>query len=467
MTHADRTGSGWRARWARRENARRRRAHEDAVEAWCLRGVRLQRLRAAAEDRPTIRPAVAVDLADDETVVAVQPSTGLVTVPRHADLPRPELSAIAVAHPEPTPGMPEGSRVTDAGTAVVTDRRIVLVSRKRIHQWPYAELSGLAHHPAAPVTLLHGPTGALVAGLRVPRGAAARFRLRLTLAYAGATGQRDAVLARLDQAVAANRRSQPAAPTLVSATQAPGYARLTPPVVAAAAALVALVAFAAMTDPDPTGHRPAALPTGGGVVVPATTTPGVDTGIGPGASTSPTPDPVVPGGFAPRPASAGRAAGGPMPLPADRHVPLPSDRATGRAPQTARPAGPVPTPGPVEPSRTPAPTPSPPASPTPTSPDRCGAPENPFGYTYCDGSLILEPAADVCRYFDCVDGFWAGQGPLVRCGDGTVGLVGGRYGSCPDRTGRKQPVYGPAPHGGPAAAGPAGVVLVSEPRDLL
>ncbi|MGC1212146.1 MAG: hypothetical protein WA890_12875, partial [Micromonospora sp.] len=199
-------------RWATRENARRRRAHEDAVEAWCLRGIRLQRLRASAEDHPSIRPAVPVDLAHDETVVAVQPSTGLLTVPRHADLPRAELSAVPVEQPESSSALPEGSRVTEAGTAVVTDRRVILVGRRRTRQWTYAELSGLTHHPTVPVTLLHGPTGALVAGLRVPRGAAARFRLRLTLAYADATGQRRAVLARLDEAVAANRRTRPPSP---------------------------------------------------------------------------------------------------------------------------------------------------------------------------------------------------------------------------------------------------------------
>ncbi|PWU43513.1 hypothetical protein DLJ46_31015, partial [Micromonospora globispora] len=243
-------------RWARRENARRRRAHEDAIEAWCLRGIRLQRLRAAAEDHPSIRPALPVDLAHDETVVAVQPSTGLLTVPRHADLPGAQLSAIPPAQPESAPPLPEGSRVTEAGTAVVTDRRVILVGRKHTRQWTYAELSGLTHHPTVPVTLLHGPTGALVAGLRVPRGAAARFRLRLTMAYADATGQRNGVLARLDKAVAANRQTRPPAAVLVSAASAPAYARLTRPVVAAAsAALIAVVAFAATIDSDP-AHRP-------------------------------------------------------------------------------------------------------------------------------------------------------------------------------------------------------------------
>ncbi|WP_200211395.1 hypothetical protein [Micromonospora coerulea] len=457
MTHADRTGSGWRARWARRENARRRRAHEDAIEAWCLRGVRLQRLRAAAEDHPTLRPTVPVDLAHDETVVAVQPSTGLVTVPRHADLPPPELSAIPITHPHDAPPLPQGSRVTAAGTVVVTDRRIVLVGRHGTSEFPYARLSGLTHHPAVPVTLLHGPTGALVAGLRVPRGAAARFRLRLTLAYADATGQRNAVLARLDEAVVANRRSRPAAAMLVSAAQAPGYARLTrPAVAAAAAALVALVAFAATIGPAPTNHPPTALPTGGGMVVlPATTTPGADTAVGSAASSAPADDPVVPNGPAPHPVPAGMAGGGRMPAPVDRRASLPADRATGPAPRTARPARPVPAP-----SATPSPTSAPTPAPTPTPPDRCGAPENPLGYTYCGGALIHEPAADVCRYFVCVDGFRAGHGYLARCGDGTVGRVGGRYGSCPQRSGRKEPVYR-------ASTNLAGADLVAVPSDLL
>ncbi len=389
-----------------------------------------------------------MDLAYDETVVAVQPPTGLLGVPRHAGLAPAVLSAIAVAQPEPAPPLPEGSRVTDAGTAVVTDRRIVLVSRKRTHQWTYAQLSGLTHHPTVPVTLLHGPNGALVVGLRVPRGAAARFRLRLTLAYADATGQRHGVLARLDEAVAANRRTLPVAPVLVSAAHAPGYARLTQPAVAAAgAALVVLAAFAATMTPDPTGQPATALSTGG-VVVPATTTPGTDTGIGPVASNTPAVDPIVPGGPAPAPAPGGMAAGGRMPPPVDRRALLASDCATGGVPQTSRPTGPASTPG-----GTPSPTPAPPGSPTPTptptpapapapAVERCGVPQNPFGYTYCDGPLIHEPAADVCSYFVCVDGFWAGRGYLIQCGDGTVGMVGGRYGSCPDRPGRKQPVYG-------------------------
>ncbi|MFE9694708.1 hypothetical protein [Micromonospora sp. NPDC005806] len=455
MTHAGRIGTGWRARWASRANERRRRAHADAVEAWCLEGVRLRRLRAAAEELPSVRAVVPVDLASGETVVAVQPSTGLVTVPRHADLPRAELSAVPVIGPDAAP-LPAGIRVTEAGTAVVTDRRVVLIGRKRTRQWTYAELGGLTHHPGVPVTLLHGPTGVLVAGLRVPRGAAPQFRLRLTLAYADATGQRAAVLARLDEAVAANRRTPPPAPVLVSAAHAPGYPRLTRTAVAAAAAvfLVAVATLPTTTGPDPASRPPTARPTVGGVAV----APTADTGIGPTASGSPTAEPELPGSVALDPGPSGVAGGGPVLLP-QLLVPHPADRTPSRTPQTGPPSGPVPTPSPAAPSETAQPSPSPtaPPAPTPTPVDRCGAPENPLGYTYCGGALIHEPATDVCRWFACVEGFWSGHGYLVRCGDGTVGMVGGRYGTCPDRSGRRDPVYGPTADGDPAMASAAPV----------
>ncbi|PWU43482.1 hypothetical protein DLJ46_31515, partial [Micromonospora globispora] len=199
-------------------------------------------------------------------------------------------------------------------------------------------------------------------------------------------------------------------------------------------------------------------------------TPGVDTGIGPVASSTPSADPVLPGRPAARPEPAGIAAGDPIRQPVDRRVFFPSDRPASRTPQTAGPAGRGPGPSPT-PSRTPPPIPSPTVRPTPTPTatqvDRCGAPENPFGYTYCGGSLIQQPALDVCRYFVCVDGFWAGEGYLMRCGDGTVGMVGGPYGSCPDRSGRKEPVYGVALHGRPTPGVTTGPVLVPKRYDLL
>lgn len=106
---------------------------------------------------------------------------------------------------------------------------------------------------------------------------------------------------------------------------------------------------------------------------------------------------------------------------------------------------PTPTPGPVDP--TPGPSESP-NVPPPTAPERCGAPENPYGYTYCGGALVHEPAPDVCRWFVCVPGFWAGKGYLTVCADGRIGMVGGPTGRCPERAGRKDPVYANQPAAG-------------------
>ncbi|WP_091339139.1 hypothetical protein [Micromonospora rhizosphaerae] len=438
----DGTESGWRARWASRENARRRRAYEDTVEAWCLRGVRLQRLRAAAEDIPgRTRAGVPVDLPDDENVILVQPSTGLIQVPAVDDTvpPVPELSVIPVERAEPEARPPRGLRVVDAGIAVVTDRRLLLLGRKDDREWTYAELSGLAHDGSVPITLLYTHDGE-VAGLRVPLGSAARFRLRLTLAYADATGQRGAVLARLDEAVAANRQSRPAAPVVATAEQAPARARLARPALAAASMLFVALAFATMTGSEAQYRPPTALPAHGGIPA-VLATPSPATEVGPAASSAPEP----PGTTTTPGTDPEAGAEGQILRPVGLVVPLPAATATARNPRDVPPA---PAPGPVDRPRRPSPTPSAPASPTPSAPtptDRCGAPENPYGYNYCGGALVFEPAADVCSYFVCVDGFWAGEGYLIRCGDGTVGMVSGKIGTCPDRQGRKDPVYGMAP----------------------
>ncbi|WP_406037374.1 hypothetical protein OG799_22745 [Micromonospora sp. NBC_00898] len=414
MTEVDRTGSGWRARWATRENKRRRDAYEDAVEAWCLRGIKLLRLRAAAEEGPAESAAVLpVELPDPEVVLAVQPDAELVDVEDgHADLPTPELAVIPVQRTKRTRRLPKGVRVTDAGTAVITDRRVILFGREGDREWTYAELSGLAHHPAAPISLLHSVSGRPVAGLRVPLAAAARFRLRLTMAYADFIGQRRVVLARLDEAVAANRRSRPPAPAVVTAEHAPARARLAhPAILAAAVALIALPAYAMTADSaGPSGPRGAFQ--GGAPVT---------LGALPGSGAAPSAASTEPGTAASRTADPDATTGTPTSGPVDPGAPRP-----------------IPTPGLVDPA--PAPTAS---SGTPSSvpADRCGAPENPHGYNYCGGVLVREPAPDVCSWFACVEGFWEGSGYLTVCADGRVGMVGGKAGRCPERAGRKEPVY--------------------------
>jgi hypothetical protein len=71
----------------------------------------------------------------------------------------------------------------------------------------------------------------------------------------------------------------------------------------------------------------------------------------------------------------------------------------------------------------------------------CGAPANPFGYTFCGGSTITRPVRNVCSYFHCTSSFWDGQGYMVLCQDGTVSLSGGRRWACSAHHGARRPVF--------------------------
>jgi len=88
----------------------------------------------------------------------------------------------------------------------------------------------------------------------------------------------------------------------------------------------------------------------------------------------------------------------------------------------------------------------PPRSSAPASTARpallCGAPPNPYGYNFCGrGGYVVDPAADVCDYFDCIDNFWNGQGHMEECQDHTYSMSGGRPGSCSYHGGNLRPVY--------------------------
>lgn len=71
----------------------------------------------------------------------------------------------------------------------------------------------------------------------------------------------------------------------------------------------------------------------------------------------------------------------------------------------------------------------------------CGAPRNPYGYTFCGGSLIYNPKPDTCSYFACIDNFWNGKGYMMQCDDGMYTMSGGRSGSCSHHDGNRRPVY--------------------------
>jgi hypothetical protein len=73
----------------------------------------------------------------------------------------------------------------------------------------------------------------------------------------------------------------------------------------------------------------------------------------------------------------------------------------------------------------------------------CGAPANPWHYNFCSGSLITNPAANVCSYFNCIANFSNGVGYMVQCNDGTFSMSGGRRGACSSHSGEGRSVYMP------------------------
>ncbi|MGC4755903.1 hypothetical protein ACLQ3E_06825 [Micromonospora trifolii] len=230
----------WRIAWAERENERRQRAYRDATDAWRRRDDHLARLRIEAASflgctQP--RTGLPVDLDDDELVFRVLPVATLVEAEaRHIPgLPRPGgFCSFAEASSE---ALPAGLRVVDTGMAVVTSHRVAFGGREHRREWRYAELVGPAHHPDVPVTLL--PDRGRLQGLLVPANASVNFRFYLTLA---AAGDRAAVIAQVDELLAAHRADQPAPLLLVDPDDAPLTA-VRPDRRALGAAAVAAVVF--------------------------------------------------------------------------------------------------------------------------------------------------------------------------------------------------------------------------------
>ncbi|SCE78535.1 hypothetical protein GA0070607_1546 [Micromonospora coriariae] len=380
MAKTDSTGSTWRYRWAHRQNVRRVSTFRGAEAAWRRRDDELRRLRALAADFQGSVAAGAglpLELAADEVVLWALPAAQLVEVRHTTVLPAPDLTVAPPSGPL-RPRRPDGVRVADAGMAVITSRRLVLLGGRGRRDWAYGRMTGLAHDPAAPVTLIQVLDRRRTSGLMLPTDAAADFRFKLTLAFADAIEQRPAVLAQLDELIAEHAQLKPFRPAAATPAQArlsalvPGGRRTV-----AVAAAVALLVPAALIESDPSD------PTGGAEVAVA-------------ATPAPTPS-VVPA--------------------------LVRPAATPPAPRTS-----------------PKPAKSPRPSPTTTRDPRCGAPVNPLGYDFCGGTRIRRPAAEVCDWFDCVPQFWAGRGYLVQCRDGSISLTGGRSNACAEHRGVRRTV---------------------------
>ncbi|MCZ7439553.1 hypothetical protein O7598_24330 [Micromonospora sp. WMMC241] len=383
MAMTDSTGSTWRYRWAHRQNERRQRAFRAADEAWRRRDDELRRLRTLAvsfhgSERAGV--GLPMELSPGEVVFWTLPAAQLVEVRHTAVLPAPDL-AVDPDPPVLRPRRPEGVRVVDAGLAVLTNRRLVLLGGRGRRDWTYGRMTGLSHDPAAPVTLIQVLDRRRTSGLLLPTGAAADFRFTLTLAFADAIEQRAAVVAELDELLAEHAELRPQRPAVLTPAQARFSARLPggrrTVAVGAALALAVPAMLVESNPPTRAGSERAAAAT-------------------PAATASPAPPAVA---------------------PAVRTRP-----STSPEPRRSRSA-----PGGTDPQ--------------PAAERRCGAPPNPFGYDYCGGQRIRKPAAGVCDWFECVPGFWSGRGWLVQCRDGAVSRTGGQRDACAGHRGLRRTVW--------------------------
>ncbi|NES29912.1 hypothetical protein GCE86_07465 [Micromonospora terminaliae] len=355
--------------WTRRENERRRCAYEAAARTWRRRAEHLERLRIEATGFHgcTLPGAdLPVELDDGEVVYRVVPVAELVEAEaRHVPgLPAPDPALTADLLDPADGALPNGLRVVDTGAAVVTDRRVAFAGRAGRREWAHDDLLGLGHHPDLPVTLLHLGDGRRPAGLRVPVTGAANVRFYLTLAYATATGTRDALATQLDALLAAHRAARPRPPRPLGVADAPAPRRRPARLAAAGAVAVGVLlgVTAAGTWPATAGpvHRTGAATDG------AAQTPDDDRSPDPVLST---PDGGSTRSKAGEPTRLRRPADG-VRRPAVTGTPTPSGTepiappAPSRTtpPPTTAPAAPT-TPA-VSPTGTPAPTGTPTGSPT-------------------------------------------------------------------------------------------------------
>jgi hypothetical protein len=388
-------------RWAENQNARRGREHAAAIDAWRREDADLRAMRQAATSFTGRGDdgSLPVSLRRDERVFLILAGVQSVEAPRAVGLPAVPTFMPVAGGAGP---VPDGIRVRDSGTAVVTSRRLLFLGPGSNREWSFDKLTGLIHDPTAPMTLMQVSNRKTASGLVVPPAAATSFRFNLQLALADAVADRAGFVGSLDRLIAGHERTRPNPPIVAEPGQAPASAAWSPlRVVAAGAAVLALL-----------------------ICVSAAFLPGQ-------ARESTPPSDTAAKNIASAPVAPAIAAREPTPS----SVPAPT--ATAVAPTAVVEVDPTT----VEPRAKPKPVPKPRPKPRPKPLNLCGAPANPLGYTFCGGSLIRSPDSDACSYFDCIDAFWEGTGYMIQCSDGTVSMSGGRQGSCSHHGGNRRPVH--------------------------
>lgn len=452
---------GPRVRWARQENRRNGKAYEAAQATWSGTNAELQAMVVTACSYTGMgggQLAPEVGLRNDETLLWTGTGVSLVDATAWPELRLPGYTALtADLLAESFSRAPSADLTTvDTGSVAVTDQRLIFVGESPIkhrREWAFDDLLGLVHLPDAPCTLLQvasEKSGAhrRMSGLLLTAEAVAEFRFVLALALAEGAGERAGFVAYLERLLDAHQDARPSPPSLVTARDAPSPVRLglrtarevclgglsssvgsrTVRLVAAAATAFVLFSVALPGQADKT-----VLSAPPPVVASPTASVPMTLRAPDRVLNTPTTKPTTP-----QPGSRSTAKGQPHPAPRPtltQAAPKPKPSATRRAPS--------PVPSASKPPRSRQQNPF---------PQRdggdgwfCGAPPNPFQYTFCGGQYVFWPNFDVCRYFRCADDFWNDHGYLVVCADGKVTRTGGDRSSCTEHGGYRHTVYQRSP----------------------
>ena len=219
------TRSGWRERWANRENQRRTKDYEKALSAWQRDDDDLRQMLAAAEGFNGLSPEEvppSISLRRGEALYWAAPTARMVEVRHQLALPGPGYQdfSLSLLREPSTPG-PGTAAAADVGSVAVTNQRVIFHGGRRDREWTFAKLVGLAHDTKTPSTLMQVTSRKLVSGLLLDPGTVAGFRFNLTLAFADGAGDRAGFVAHVGRILEEHQRLMPQQPVLVTAAQAP------------------------------------------------------------------------------------------------------------------------------------------------------------------------------------------------------------------------------------------------------
>jgi hypothetical protein len=381
-------------RWISAENERRLRAYQETERVWAA-GIDAHTWHSeqARLVHPVVVRRTSIVVKAGEKIIWETPHATMFEVPDGLSLFKPVHSLFSpLGHGGGhAPILVPPSTLRSSGEVVVTTRRVIFSGPKGNREWLLAKLTGVAHSTASPSTVMRVDNRQRLSGLLFEAEAAYRFQFYLSLALAEAQNDLAGFRTHLAQSQAYHESQRPAVPPPAHPSEVPS--------VAATGWRSSVRLLFGPPNAEPIRRFGPSL---GAVMLLAMLI---------GAVTEPPPS-SDPG--------SNRVAQDSYqtPVPSQTWSPSPL------------PAPPSPTLAPVVENPVPLPKPTtqaPPAQPK----GLCGAPQNPFGYTFCSGSNITSPPDDFCSYFACIDNFWKStNGYVVQCKDGMFSHSGGRQGVC-------------------------------------